>query len=173
MPMRRCYISVGGNIRPEEAIPQALDMLHGVCPIHAVSTFYRTAALDRPEQPPYLNGVALILYDGHPGLLKRDILRPIEAALGRVRTVDPYAARPVDLDVILCGTLVVDESGLRLPDPDIRARVFLVAGLMELEPELILPGTALPIKDLFTQEQRDALMPDMPFTTAIKERFYA
>lgn len=79
----------------------------------------------------------------------------------------------MDLDVILCGTLVVDEFGLRLPDPDIRERVFLAAGLLELEPELILPGTALPIRDLFTQEQRDTLVPDMPFTTALKERFHA
>lgn len=172
MGMQRCYIAVGGNIHPEYSIPRALDLLHDVCPIQGLSTFYRTDPVDRPEQSPYLNGVVMIRYGEHPRALKYDILRPIEAALGRVRTEDAYAARPIDLDILLCGVMEIQEPGLILPDPDIRERVFLAVGLVELEPEMKLPGTNISVAALFSRQDRDALVPDVLFTRTLRERFY-
>lgn len=166
-----CYIGVGGNIDPENNIPAALDMLHRQCPILGVSTFYRTPAIDRPDQPDYLNGAVAVWYPGHPRVLKFEVLRPIEAALGRIRTQDAYAARPVDLDVVLCGAWVLNEPGLVIPDPDIRERVFLAAALFDLDPELILPDTGMALKTHLEEAGRCSLNPDGPFTRALKERF--
>lgn len=169
--LRPCYIAVGGNIRPEDTIPRALAMLHEACPIEGISTFYRTAPIGRPEQPAYLNGVICIKYTGAPRILKYAVLRPIEEALGRKRTTDLYAARPIDLDVLVCGMLVINEPDLVIPDPDIRNRTFLAASLCDLYPELVLPDTNSLVKDILTEEQLRALVPDMPFTRALRERF--
>ena len=168
--MRDCYISAAGNIRPEENILEALLQLQELFPIRAISGFYRTAAIGRPEQPDYLNGVVSILYDGDPKRLKFEMLRPIEAALGRQRSGDSYAARPVDLDILLCGDLVMDDPELQLPDPDILQRPFLAAGLLELNADLVIPGTALTLKTLITKEQLESLERDTPFTKTLHER---
>ncbi len=162
---------MGGNIHPEKSISCALAMLHADYRITAVSTFYRTPPINRPEQPEYLNGAVSIRFSGHPRFLKYAVLRPIEENLGRKRIEDAYAARPIDLDILLCNRLVIEEPGLTLPDPDIRKRTFLVAALLELNPALVLPDTNTPLTELITEEQRKALVPDRPFTRSLRERF--
>lgn len=168
---KMCYISVSGNIHPEETIPRALSMLHKSHTLEGVSTFYRTAPINRPEQPEYLNGAVAIRYDGHPRDLKYNVLYPIEEALGRKRTSDAYAARPIDLDIVLCGKLVLKDKGLVLPDPDIRERAFLVAALLELNKDLVLPDSNTLLTALITEAERQGLVPDRPFTKALRERF--
>lgn len=166
-----CYISVAGNLSPEDNIPRALVLLERKCPLHGISTFYRTEAINRPEQPQYLNGVVSLEYSGDPKVLKYQVLRKIEDALGRVRTDDSYAARPIDLDVLIFGSLVINEPDLVLPDPDILTRPFLAAALSDLCPGLTLPGRTIRIQEILTTEQRRSLIPDMPFTEALRERF--
>lgn len=139
MAMQTVYVAVGSNIDPEANVRRALELLAKSLPLKAVSTFYWTPAIDRPEQPDYLNGVIRI-QTGHPPGRLRDLLREVEHALGRVRTEDPYAARTIDLDILLYGEAIVSDGGLEIPDPDILARPFLAAGLLELDPELRLPG---------------------------------
>ena len=51
------YIGVGSNIEPESNILRALDLLKQCERVAASSTFYRTPAIGRAEQPDYLNGV--------------------------------------------------------------------------------------------------------------------
>lgn len=133
--------------------------------------FYRTAPINRPEQPEYLNGAVSISFNGHPRDLKYNVLYPIEESLGRKRTSDAYAARPIDLDIVLCGMLVLRDRGFILPDPDIRERVFLVASLLELNEELVLPDSNIPLTAFITEKDRQALIPDRPFTRALRERF--
>lgn len=167
----RCFISVAGNLDPETAIPRALDQLHTLYPLTGISTFFRTEPINRPEQPSYLNGVVSLFFDAHPRVLKYDILRPIEQAVGRVRTADAYAARPIDLDVVWYGDLWIDEPGLKLPDPDLRERVFLVAALLELAPDLKFPGTGELLRSLFSEEEINSLVPDKAFAQFLKERY--
>jgi 2-amino-4-hydroxy-6-hydroxymethyldihydropteridine diphosphokinase len=160
------YIAVGANIEPERNILAALEMLDAAAPVCAVSTFYRTAPIGRPEQPEYLNGVVAVLHDGSARELKYGILRPIEAALGRVRTADKFAARTIDLDVILHGDTVCDEPELRLPDPDLRTRAFIAAPLLEIAPELRLPGSGERLTAPVLTEPAD-----LAFSAEVKKRF--
>ena len=52
-----------------------------------------------------------------------------------------YAARPIDLDLLLYDDLVIERDDLTLPDPHMLLRPFLAQGLYELAPELKLPGS--------------------------------
>jgi 2-amino-4-hydroxy-6-hydroxymethyldihydropteridine diphosphokinase len=141
------FIAVGSNIEPLRNVPAALDMLLEDVRVTGVSTMYRTAPLGRPEQPAFVNGVWRVETALDARKLKFTVLRGIEARLGRVRTEDAFAARPIDLDIALFGGAVIDEPDLVVPDPDVRERAFLAVPLVELAPELRLPGSGVRLAD--------------------------
>lgn len=135
------FISVGANLNPERNIEEAMLALMESATLLACSTFYWTEPIGRPGQPMFLNGVWKLATELSPMGLKRDVLREIETRLGRVRSADKYAPRPIDLDLIIYADMVVRTAELSLPDPGIRVRDFLAVPLTELDPDLILPDT--------------------------------
>jgi 2-amino-4-hydroxy-6-hydroxymethyldihydropteridine diphosphokinase len=140
----KAFVSIGSNIDPAANVRAAVLRLGQWAHLKGVSTVYRSAALERPEQPPYYNCVAMVETDATP-VDVRHALRRAEAELGRQRTPDKYAARTIDLDLILYDELVLDTETLKLPDPDILERPFLAVPLWEMAPDLVLPGLHLPI----------------------------
>jgi 2-amino-4-hydroxy-6-hydroxymethyldihydropteridine diphosphokinase len=169
-PMVDAFIAVGSNIRPEWHISAAFEKLTRHVHITEVSTFYRTQPLAGRNQPPFLNGVWRIQTATPPRSLKFDILRTIEQELGRVRTDDKYAARVIDLDLILHGENVMEEPGLILPDPDIRVRPFIAVPLLGLAPDLVLPDTGQRLADLVASMAPRGLEPVDAFTRALRGR---
>jgi len=146
--MAHAFIAIGANINPERNVARAVEMLAEAVGICAVSTFYETAALDRPQQPAFYNGVVRVETQMAPLALKQQVLREVESRLGRRRTADKYASRPIDLDLILYENLVVTSEELTLPDPDIYTRAFVAVPLHELAPELVLPDTGRSLASL-------------------------
>lgn len=168
--MVEVYISVGSNIEPEKNIIEALDRLRRYVRVKAISTFYLTSPIGRPEQPPFLNGVWQVETEKTARELKFGVLRRIENELGRARTEDKYAARTIDLDIIIYGDDVIGEPGLIIPDPDIRKRPFIAVPLMELSPLLILRDTEEPISSLDIAKASVDLEPVHTFTEILRER---
>lgn len=84
----------------------------------------------------FLNAAARIETSLSPRDLKFGVLRPLEEKLGRRRSADRYAPRPIDLDIAIFGSLVVDEPdrGLVIPDPEIATCAHLALPLADLEP---------------------------------------
>src|SRR5512140_3137559 len=150
--MARVFIGVGSNISPAENVSRAVRSVAEDFPVAGISTVYRTPAEGRPEQPDYYNCVIEIDTEVPPLELKRR-LRSIEETFGRRRSADKYAARPIDLDVIMYDDLVLQTGDLTLPDPDIMSRPYLAAGLAELAPALILrlPGSEMTIEQIRNQ----------------------
>ncbi len=144
----RVFVAVGSNIEPERNIRQGLERLNDIVPIVDSSPFYETQPIGRPEQDNYWNGVVVVDVpaDTDPVQFQFETLRGVEAAQGRVRTEDSYAARTLDLDVVLWGQRIVDEERLRLPDPEIARRDFLARCLLDIEPGLTLPGETMPLR---------------------------
>jgi 2-amino-4-hydroxy-6-hydroxymethyldihydropteridine diphosphokinase len=146
--MKGIYIGVGSNIDPAENVKEALRLLAERVRIVGISTFFESEPLGRPEQPAFYNGVLEIDTDIPARALKFEVLRSIEAKLGRRRIADKFAARTIDLDVIIYGDLVIDEEDLTIPDPDILERAFLAVPLLELAPDLTLPGSGRLLKEI-------------------------
>jgi 2-amino-4-hydroxy-6-hydroxymethyldihydropteridine diphosphokinase len=142
------FIAVGSNIEPEKNIALALDKLKSHVQVQATSTFHRTKPLGKENQPMFYNGVWRIQTQITPRELKFNLLRRIEDELGRVRTTDRYAPRPIDLDLIIYGNAVIDAPDLRVPDVDITVRSFIAVPLLELAPDLIIPGSQERLSDL-------------------------
>lgn len=165
----RVFIGVGSNVDAERNIHAAGLLLRERVGLTGISTFYRTAPLNRPEQHQFLNGVFEVWTDLAPRPLKFDVLRNIEAELGRRRTGDTHAPREIDLDLLLYGSRRINEPGLEVPDPDIRYRPFVAVPLRELAPDLILPdGGRLDGLDVLARQSE--LEADDEFSNSLKER---
>lgn len=163
------FIAVGSNIGPQQNVANALELLQQQVRVVASSTFYWTSPLGRPDQPRFLNGVWRILTDLLPGPLKFDVLRGIESKLGRARTPDKYAPRPIDLDILLYGRLVLSRPDLQIPDPDIRRRPFIAVPLLELAPDLTMPDTGEPIAALVDRQTAMHLEPAEAVTQRLRQ----
>jgi 2-amino-4-hydroxy-6-hydroxymethyldihydropteridine diphosphokinase len=167
--LARVFIGIGSNIEPERNVRSALKLLSDVIDITGISKFYRCLAIDRPEQPDYYNGVIQAITGLAPHDLKAE-LGSIEHKLGRVRTDDVYAARTIDLDLLVYDELVT-HGDLTLPDPDIRRRSFLALSLFELEPSLMLPDSRERVSDIAKAFSRDDLTPLEEFTQELRRDF--
>ncbi len=167
--MARAFIAIGSNIDPETNVKNAVRLLAEHATITQISTVYRTLPLERPEQAPFYNCVVEIQTALSPRELKFQALRSIEAQINRQRTSDKYAPRTIDLDLILYEGLVLDESDLVLPDPEISRRFFLAIPLAELDPDLIIPGSDMFISDLAALLYQEEARPLLSFTAQIKE----
>lgn len=107
------------------------------------SSIYETDPVDVParfQDQVYFNAVAVGLLSDPEWDRFSDELHRIEALMGRVRGPERNAPRPLDLDVIYAGALVLDTPTLRIPHPRWTERRFVVAPLAEIRPGLRLPG---------------------------------
>lgn len=167
--MACAFIAAGSNIEPARHVRRAAWTLAREVHIVAISTIYATRPLRHPEQPLFYNGIIEIETPIPPRALKFEVLRPIEARLGRVRSADRWAARTIDLDIVLYDNLVIAEENLEIPDPDITRRAFLAVPLAELAPDLVLPGDGRTLQQIaasFADHDMEAL-PE--YTRSLKE----
>ncbi|HEY5993123.1 MAG TPA: 2-amino-4-hydroxy-6-hydroxymethyldihydropteridine diphosphokinase [Gallionellaceae bacterium] len=167
--MVRAYIAIGSNIEPDANVRRAIQSLAQQVQLVGISKVYRTVALNRPEQEPYYNCVVAIETGLPPLELKRGLLRAIENSLGRVRSADKFAPRTIDLDLIVYGDGVLDEAGLKLPDPEIMERPFLAIPLFELAPDLVLAGSGQPIAKIAAGMAQDGMQPLHDYARSLLE----
>ncbi len=141
------YIGLGSNLAGNLDSPQAqlvsalqhLQQLDTVV-VQVVSSVYQSAALvlpDTPAQPDYFNAVVSLQTDlAAESLL--DALQAIENQHQRQRQ-QRWAARTLDLDLLLYGDQVIDSDRLVVPHPQLHKREFVVFPLLEIAPDLALP----------------------------------
>jgi 2-amino-4-hydroxy-6-hydroxymethyldihydropteridine diphosphokinase len=162
----RVYVGLGANVgdprRTLEAAIEALAALPGAA-LAGVSRLYRTRPVGVTDQPDFLNAVVALDLPatGDPGegataLLVR--LKDLERAFGRRRR-RRWGPRELDLDLLLYGdaTLSVERPPaavplsasidptaatrlLEVPHPAMADRLFVLAPLADLAPDLVPPG---------------------------------
>lgn len=180
------FLALGSNIDPETHFVRVLEVLRERIILKALSTCYKTAPIGpdgrynlAADAPWFLNAVVQATTRMDARSLKYDLLRPLERQLGRLRSEDPYAPRTMDIDILLFDDWVVQEPDLCLPDPHIASRPFLLAGLMELAPRLVMPDTGKMIGDCAVISELDMTVAGSPmiplhaFTRMLRERFFA
>jgi 2-amino-4-hydroxy-6-hydroxymethyldihydropteridine diphosphokinase len=137
----RAVIALGSNLEDPRA--QALRAFDEVAAIAstkllAKSPLYRTAPVGLLEQPAFINACALVETLLAPRALL-DALLEIERRHGRVRDV-PNGPRTLDLDIALYGEIAHHEPGLTVPHPRLHERAFVLAPLVDVWPEAVIPG---------------------------------
>jgi len=137
---------------------------HGVA-VEAVSSLYETEPVGEIlDQPDFLNSAARIRTELEPEDLL-DVCKAIEAELGREFGGPRHGPRPIDVDLLLLGDIQMSTERLTLPHREVTSRRFVLAPLLELDPELTLPdGTRLnaALAALQGQQVRQAGPPPMP-----------
>jgi 2-amino-4-hydroxy-6-hydroxymethyldihydropteridine diphosphokinase len=140
------YLGLGANEGDRIGhLRAARDALSGRgIEVTASSSVYETAPQGEVlDQPDFLNAVLRIDTELGPEELLRTC-KEIELELGREPRGPRHGPRPVDVDVLLLGSLEHRSERLTLPHRDLTARRFVLEPLLEIDPALELPdGTRL------------------------------
>lgn len=140
----RVLVSLGSNIAPRENLARAVAALAERAAVDAVSGVWRSRAVGGAG-PDFLNAAVRLTTGLEAAAFKFEVLRAIESDLGRVRSADRFAPRPIDLDLAVFGDEVLDVPDgrggrLRLPDPDIARHPHIALPLADIAGQLRLPG---------------------------------
>lgn len=173
MQNERVYVAIGSNIDPRIHVPSCINRLSNeeCIEIVSISSFYESPAEGRPDQPNYRNGVVQLATSHEPEALKYDVLRTLEELEGRVRTSDRYAPRTIDLDIVLFGERTSDHATLPLPDTAIWQYPFVTIPLLEIAPDLVIPGTRERLADRVRHHPEHDLVLDVALTQTVQKGF--
>ena len=139
--MTLAYIGIGSNLdEPKSHVGRAFEDLAQIPDTSVVkrSSLYRSAPVGYADQPDFVNAVAEIATTLPASRLLAE-LKEIETRHGRQRSFR-NAPRPLDLDILLYGELSLGLAHLTLPHPRMHERAFVLKPLMEISPELVIPG---------------------------------
>lgn len=139
---RVAYLGLGSNTGDRAAnLRAATDALEAAgVDVGARASIYETAPQGEVlDQPDFLNSVVRVRTALEP-LALLDLCKRIERDLGRDPDGRRHGPRPIDIDVLLVGDETLDHERLTLPHPEIASRRFVLEPLLELDPDLTLPG---------------------------------
>ena len=146
----RVALSLGGNLGDvASAFDSAIDALDaaGLCEIRR-SSILQTEPVDcEPGTPDFLNMAITGLWSGTPEELLV-ICKELEVKAGRPAEHARNASRPLDLDIILFGDLVLKLPHLEIPHPELKKRLFVLEPMVEIAPDWIFPQSDTTLKEL-------------------------
>lgn len=120
------YLNLGSNIQPETHLVRAVELLHDYGKVLKVSSAWESKSVGA-EGPNYLNACVLFQTEWMQVELKENVIRPIEARLGRRRSENKYAPRTIDIDIVLFDDQPYNDKFWRY--------AFVIVPLAEIYPE--------------------------------------
>lgn len=133
-------LGLGTNLGDRAAnLRAALEGLARIAVIDGLSRLYESEPYGFAAQPKFWNMVARIRTNLSPAQLLRAV-KDLEARIGRTPT-HRMGPRVIDIDILLYDDALVDDAGLRIPHPGLMDRAFVLAPLLDLDPERVHPAT--------------------------------
>jgi 2-amino-4-hydroxy-6-hydroxymethyldihydropteridine diphosphokinase len=139
--MHSAFIGLGSNLgQPESKVRHGIAALAELPQVQlvAASSLYRTSPVGNADQPDFVNAVAQVSTELSPLFLLAAMLA-IERQNGRERTFR-NAPRTLDLDLLLYDADTIATEGLSVPHPRMHERAFVLAPLIEIAPDCVIPG---------------------------------
>lgn len=144
--LRTGYLGLGSNVgNRDQHLLAAIELLSaGSVVIEAVSSGYETEPVGLVlDQPNFLNA-AVRIHTALDPIELLDLCKRVEVDRGRDLGGVRHGPRPLDVDVLLLGDIEMNNERLTLPHREVTTRRFVLAPLLELDPDLELPdGTRL------------------------------
>ena len=132
------YIGLGSNIGDKvETCRKAVALLDKVGNVIAVSSFYATEPVGYPDQEEFVNAVVELETELSPMALLA-ACHVIEDELGRRRLMH-WGPRTIDLDILLYGNTIFENSELTIPHQLLAKRRFVLEPLCEIAPKVMHP----------------------------------
>jgi 2-amino-4-hydroxy-6-hydroxymethyldihydropteridine diphosphokinase len=139
---RAGFLGLGSNVGDRRShLEAAVTELprHGV-DVRASSSVYETEPVGLVlDQADFLNACVRIETEHGPEELLA-ACKEVERAVGREADGVRHGPRVIDVDVLMLGDLEFESVRLRLPHAEVISRRFVLVPLLELEPDLALPG---------------------------------
>jgi 2-amino-4-hydroxy-6-hydroxymethyldihydropteridine diphosphokinase len=137
----RAVIGLGSNMdNPVEQIRDALEKIAALpdCSLTKISAMYQSAPVGGVEQANFINAIAEVETTLTPQKLMACLL-DIERRHDRVRTTR-NGPRTLDLDIVMFNDWRINEPDLVVPHPRAHERAFVLLPLIEISPEIVIPG---------------------------------
>jgi len=135
------YVGLGANLgHPIGTINLAESRLGNLPDVTVLrrAALYLTAPQGVSDQPDFINTVVEINADAEPGQLIT-WFKAIEVELGRIPGAR-WGPRVIDLDLLLYGDVDLTTPELTVPHAEMWNRLFVLAPLSELRPDLLDPS---------------------------------
>lgn len=138
-------IALGSNLgKSDQLLRDAIAKLRkihdGPASTFLVSSIYKTKPIDCPRgSPDFVNAVLQLETSFSPTDIL-SLLQKLELESGRPAVRKKNQPRTLDLDLLYYNSLILSTPELILPHPKMRERLFVLEPLVEILPNLILPG---------------------------------
>ena len=136
------YLGLGSNVGDRRAnLERAVAALPGCgVDVLASSSVYETEPVGLVvDQREFYNACLCVRTRYGPEELL-DVCKAVERVLGRIEGGVRHGPRRIDVDLLLLDAREYASDRLTLPHPEVRSRRFVLVPLLELNPELTLPG---------------------------------
>jgi 2-amino-4-hydroxy-6-hydroxymethyldihydropteridine diphosphokinase len=136
MSIHRVHLGLGSNLGDRRGnLQKALEQIAALpgTRVVKVSSFIETEPVDGPPQGKFINAAVMIETELEPEALL-DGLQGIENELGRQREVR-WGPRTVDIDILTFGQRRIETDRLTAPHPRLHERAFVLAPLVEIDPQ--------------------------------------
>jgi 2-amino-4-hydroxy-6-hydroxymethyldihydropteridine diphosphokinase len=148
--MPKIYLSLGSNIKPEENLHKAKELLSQEYQLEKESKTYKTKS-EGFKGEDFLNQVVcLITEDSAEKVIAA--LKDIEKKIGRKDRSEKFSDREIDIDLLLYGTYVGTALGKDIPHKDIDLYRFVLEPLAEIAPDLTHPRHQEKISEIWKKK---------------------
>ena len=162
MPTTPVAIGLGSNLGGRrDRLEAGVEALGSLLNDLRCSRVYHSQPMYLRRQPPFLNACCV----GETRLSARDLLaalQRIERRAGRREGGVRFGPRELDLDLLLYGSDMIDETDLRVPHPRMSERPFVLLPLTEVAGDWLHPATGSPIREMAARVPRKGLRPYVP-----------
>jgi 2-amino-4-hydroxy-6-hydroxymethyldihydropteridine diphosphokinase len=142
------HLSLGSNLgNPARNLARAVRLLQaGGVDVVKASSVYRTEPVDETAQPWFHNQVVEVETGLDPQALLW-LAKGIEGEMGRTPSAEK-GPRPIDIDILLAGEVVIETPVLTVPHPRLARRNFVLVPLLEIAPDVVHPLLKKTVRDM-------------------------
>jgi 2-amino-4-hydroxy-6-hydroxymethyldihydropteridine diphosphokinase len=147
--MTEVFVAAGSNVEPIKNLKLALAQLERSEHALRISPAYRNQAVGFSGED-FVNLV--VGFTTNDDVIQvRERLQKIETLCGRPRDAPKWAARSMDLDILLFGDDVRNEPGLVLPRPDLVRRPYMLKPTADIAPDFMHPTLRKTMRELWDE----------------------
>ena len=148
-----CFLSLGSNMGDKlKNIDNAIRFIESSSENSFLSRsgIYESRAMYNTNLKNFYNAVIKIKTTLSPVDLL-GFIKGIEEQMGRVKTVEKYSERPIDIDILSYGNKIINSKELIIPHPHIKERKFVLKPWSDIDSNYILARSNKKISDLLDQ----------------------